>query len=74
MGKSVVFILSAVQDTHALKRIDEFLDQDYTVKVYGFNRSNISVPTGNRFPIEVVGTFTSERNYLSRVPVMFKAM
>ena len=66
--------MSSVQDTHALKRIDEFLDHGYTVKVYGFNRSNISIPTENRFPIEIVGDFASEGRYLSRIPTMFKAM
>ena len=74
MGRKVVFIMSSVQDTHALKRIGEFLDHGYMVKVYGFNRSNISIPTENRFPIEIVGNFASERNYFSRLPVMFRAM
>lgn len=69
-----MFIMSSMQDTHALKRIGEFLDHGYMVKVYGFNRSNISIPTENRFPIEVIGNFASERNYLSRLPAMFRAM
>lgn len=36
--KEIVFILSSLNDPHYRKRVEEFIDHGYRVKVYGFKR------------------------------------
>lgn len=70
--RRIVFILDAIQDTHALKRVEEFVDNGFPIKVYGFNRENCPIPTNPKFDITILGEFPSGGKYLSRFPVLYK--
>ncbi len=72
--RRIVFVLDAIQDTHALKRVEEFVDNGFLVKVYGFNRQNCPIPTNPKYDICVLGEFPSGENYLSRLPVLYKGL
>lgn len=59
------FILSSINDTHYLKRVQEFIDHGYEVKVYGFKRKGLNLPKVN-FKIIELGIIDC-RNYFSRL-------
>lgn len=72
--RRIVFVLDAIQDTHALKRVEELVDSGFAVKVYGFNRQNCPIPTNPKFDICVLGEFPSGGKYLSRLPVLCRGL
>lgn len=72
--RRIVFVLDAIQDTHALKRVEEFVDNGFSIKVYGFNRQNCSIPINPKYDICVLGEFPSGRKYLSRLPILYKGL
>ena len=47
----VNFILSSINDYHYLKRVNEFIENGFSVKVFGFRRKGMALPTVS-FPIE----------------------
>ena len=72
--RRIVFVLDAIQDTHALKRVEEFADNGFSIKVYGFNRQNCPIPTNPKFDICVLGEFPSGEKYLSRFSILYKGL
>jgi len=72
MGKSVVFVLSSLNDPHFQKRVKEFIGHGYSVFVYGFLREGQGVPVLD-YKYTVLGTIR-ERDYFSRLALYFKSM
>lgn len=72
--KKVVFILNAIQQQRCIKRIEEFIENGYTVEVYGFSRSVTQPTKPQHFDIQVIGEFTNALSYRKRIPLMYKAM
>lgn len=66
------FILGSLNDSHYLKRVQEFIDNGYEVKVYGFRRNNFDL-TNLDFPVIELGNMES-RNYFNRLPLLKKAI
>lgn len=65
MKKDIVFILSSLNDSHFRKRVEEFLDNGYQVKVFGFKRKGQSLPK-TRFTPTILGEIEN-RNFSSRI-------
>lgn len=72
--RTICFILSSIQSIHSIKRIDEFVEQGYDVKVFGFNREDSPQTSYDRFDIEIIGTFSSEMPYHKRLPLLWKGI
>lgn len=75
--KKIIFILSAIDAVHAIKRINEFIDNGYKVEVYGFTRdvnSTISVEsvTNQKFKVNILGGFSNDVPYFKRLPILYK--
>ena len=74
-NKTVVFILNSLEQQRCHKRIREFLDNGYEVKVYAFNRKyGVEVSRFERYEVEVIGEFGNSCSYLSRVSLMRKGI
>lgn len=69
---TIAFVLTSLNDTHMLKRVDEFVKQGYDIRVYGFSRSN-NINSAYDLPIKEIGKMP-EKRYLYRLFFMFKAM
>lgn len=69
--KKIVFILSSLQDYHAIKRIQEFKEHGYEYEVCGFSRDNGNLPD---IPFRTIGQFVNGSSYFGRlfriVPIM----
>ncbi|EKU91209.1 glycosyltransferase [Bacteroides oleiciplenus] len=63
------FILSSLNDSHFLKRVQEFIDHGYDVKVFGFRRKGLPSPNV-LFPMQELGEIACG-NYLGRL-VLFR--
>jgi glycosyltransferase involved in cell wall biosynthesis len=63
--KEFVFILSSLNDTHYIKRVEEFIDNGYKVTVYGYKRKGKTLPKHSYVPI-ILGEI-QERNYSARL-------
>lgn len=77
--KKIVFILSAIEAVHAIKRIDEFIDNGYEVEVYGFSREStkngcLEINSNIRFKINIIGVFSNEVPYYRRLPIIIKGI
>lgn len=72
--KKIIFIINAIQDSHCIKRIDEFLEQEYNVEVYGFSRKANVHTSSNKFEIEILDYFDNGKNYLIRLIRLAKAL
>ena len=67
MKKDIIFILSSLNDPHFRKRVEEFLDYGYQVKVFGFKRKGQSLPVTRFTPI-ILGEIEN-RNFASRIHI-----
>lgn len=65
MKKHIIFILSSLNDSHFRKRIEEFIENGYQVKVLGFKRKGQDLPPLPYIPI-VLGEIEN-RNFKSRL-------
>lgn len=70
--KEVVFILSSLCDPHYRKRVEEFVEHGYNVKVYGFKRCNQKIQS---FPVEpiILGEI-SNRDYFKRLQLFYTSI
>lgn len=68
----VNFILSSINDYHYLKRVNEFIENGFSVKVFGFRRKGMALPTVS-FPIEELGEIAC-KNYFDRLRLFHKAI
>ena len=64
--KKIIFILTSLQDPHALKRIQEFAEKGSNFEVYGFSR-NIGFGSQISVPYTELGKMTNGTGYLSRL-------
>lgn len=64
--------MSSVNDTHFLKRVQEFIDYGYDVDVYGFKRVGLPQPNVN-FRINVLGEISCG-NYYERFGLFRRTM
>lgn len=72
MKKEIVFILTSLNDSHFRKRVEEFMDNGYEVKVYGFLRKGQSITNLKYRPI-VLGEIDN-RGFLKRIPLLNKTI
>lgn len=70
--KTIVFILTSINDTHMLKRVDEFMRFGYDVRIYGFARSN-NIGSAYNLPIRNLGMMP-EKQYAYRLVFMYNAL
>lgn len=63
--KEIVFILSSLNDPHYRKRVEEFIDKGFNVRVYGFMRKGQVLQDLPYTPI-ILGEIQS-RNYSARI-------
>ena len=68
----IVFILHGISQPRCLKRIKEFIDNGYTVKVYGFDRHD-GVKNNPGFPIITIGEMQN-RVYSHRFKTMWRGL
>lgn len=71
--KKIIFILTSLQDPHALKRIQEFQKKGYEYEVYGFSR-NIGFGNQLNMPHTELGKMTNGTGYFSRLKVLKPAL
>ncbi len=70
--KEIVFILSSLNDPHYRKRVEEFIEAGFTVKVYGFKRHGQLLPKMSYTPL-VLGEI-QERNYSARLELFRRSI
>lgn len=73
-SKLIVFILPSLDAPHILKRVGEFIERGYNIKVYGFKHfreTALNIP--KNFDIEIVG-FIGHFSYLKRIPAIIKGL
>lgn len=71
----VVFVLNSIQQQRCIKRIEEFIENGYEVKVYGFDRDNGGVITRpTNFEINIIGNISNNDSFIKRLAFMSKAL
>jgi glycosyltransferase involved in cell wall biosynthesis len=70
--KQIVFILSSLNDSHFRKRVEEFMENGYHVKVYGFKRRGQKLPVLRYEPV-VLGEIEN-RNFSARLSLYNKSI
>lgn len=74
-NRTVVFILNSLEQQRCHKRIREFLDNGYQVRVYAFNRKyGVEVRNFDRYEVEVIGEFGNTLSYFQRINLMRKGI
>ena len=68
---TINFIMNSVGDPHLNKRIDEFLQKGYKVRLYGFDRNTA---TARRDDVVIIGTFSNAMSYGSRLGIYIKGI
>lgn len=72
--KNYVFVVPALDSPRAIKRIEEFISEGYTVKVYAINRGNDLCNSNLSFEYKEIESFPNSTPYLKRVPLLRKAI
>lgn len=70
----VIFIINSIQQQRCIKRIEEFIENGYRVKAYGFSRSDVVPTLPQGFEIEIIGSFSNSLSYFKRLKLMYKAL
>lgn len=65
------FIMNSTSDSHANKRINEFIRSGYDVKVFGFERDNNIKYNNNAV---VIGHFSNALSYKKRIKIYIKGL
>lgn len=71
---TIVFILSSSVNQNGIKRIDEFVERGYDVKVYGFNREVKYCNKSKYVEINILASFSNNQPYLKRLGIMRKGI
>lgn len=71
-SKDVIFILSSLNDSHFRKRVEEFMEHGYQVKVYGFKRKGQNLPQLRYEPV-ILGEIKN-RNFTNRLSLFNRAI
>lgn len=70
--KEIIFILSSLNDSHFRKRVEEFMEHGYIVKVFGFKRADQELPEF-KYPVNILGEIQN-RNFKSRLSLFNKSI
>lgn len=70
MDKKVIFILNSIQAQRCIKRIEEFIDNGYSVEVYGFKRNIVQHTISDKFKINIIGEINNSSPYLQRINII----
>lgn len=70
----VIFILSSVVNTNSIKRVNEFVERGYDVKVYGFDRELNVANRSDRIDINRIATFNNSMSYGKRIAIYYKSI
>lgn len=68
---TIIFLMNSINDAHSNKRIKDFEDKGFKVKVFGFDR-NIGVH--RRDDITILGKFTNDIPYHKRIKIYIKGI
>lgn len=63
---TINFLMNSITDAHSNKRIKEFEEQGYKVKIFGFDRQ---IGTPGRNDITILGSFTNATPYYQRIKI-----
>ena len=74
MKTKIIFIINSIQNPRCIKRVNEFIDKGYDVKVYAFNRGDFIFNNDIRFEINVLKTYSNELSYIKRFPILFNSI
>lgn len=67
----IIFIVPSISDSHYRNRIVEFIENGYSVDVYGFERKNINKKPVLPYSVNVIGSIEDE-SYIERVKLYIK--
>lgn len=70
--KEIIFVLSSLNDSHFRKRVEEFMDNGYQVKVFGFKRKGQNLPVLRYEPV-ILGEIEN-RNFSARLSLFNKSI
>lgn len=73
MATQVVFIVNLLRQARCIRRINDFIDRGYSVKVYGFDRAGDSRQTPN-FQYTVLDIIDNKTSYSSRLVMMVQCI
>lgn len=70
---TICFIVNSIQNQRCFKRIMEFKDRGYNVKVFGFSRK-LEMPIDLLVETEIIGCYSNEVGYLKRSKIIYSAL
>ena len=68
----IIYFILGAQDPRCYKRIQEFIDRNYEVKIFSFERK--SIRPVNKLPTEYIGSFSNTTPYIQRIYMYFCSM
>ena len=74
MKKTIVFVFNNASDTRCKKRVEEFVDMGYDVKVYAFDRKGRRPTPTDKFEINIIGVHDITMSYLKRAYIIAKSL
>lgn len=74
MKPKIVFIINCITQQRCLKRVQEFIDHDYEVDVYGFERKGDNITINTSFNITSLGIIDNKTPYYKRIKQISKAL
>ncbi len=71
MARQIVFIVNSLRQARCIRRINDFIEQGYDVKVYAFDRAgdNRQLP---KFDYNLLGVIDNKESYYHRLVMMVK--
>ena len=73
--KVIYFLLSSVQDSHCHKRIQGFINQGFSVKVFGFQReADNYIPIEVPYQVHILGKTVNSRKFISRFRIIYRGL
>ena len=73
MATQIVFIVNLLRQARCIRRINDFIDRGYSVKVYGFDRAGDTRQSPN-YQYTVLGIIDNKTSYSSRLAMMIKSI
>lgn len=72
---TIIFIINSLMLQRCHKRINEFIDNGYKVKVYAFDRKfGVEKCKYDRYEVEVIGEINNLQSYFSRIGIIRKGI
>ena len=69
-----MFVFNNASDTRCKKRVEEFVDMGYNVKVYAFDRKGRKPTPSPKFDISIIGEHDISMNYVQRALIIRKSL